>query len=211
VTPLFPADALHVIAGGGLLVNAEGEILSDYQMNGEIIDRLWTLTTEPKVGLITGVGNKAYATKAEDQELFTADEWVRGVNAWENCQQCRRAPLVIVRPLTRAAEAWLQRWQDEGLLNYKMMQSYNGQHYADVTAAGVTKARMADEWAKKQGLDLTEIAAVGDGLNDLEVVQQVGLGVAMGNSVSELKQAADLVIGETNADGLAVWLESLCC
>lgn len=45
--------------------------------------------------------------------------------------------------------------------------------------------------------------AVGDGGNDLAMVQNVGMGVAMGNAVPEVRRAAALVVADHNSGGLA--------
>ena len=52
-----------------------------------------------------------------------------------------------------------------------------------------------------------EIAAFGDGENDLEMIQYAGFGVAMGNAVESLKQAADCVAPPCEEDGVARVLE----
>lgn len=59
------------------------------------------------------------------------------------------------------------------------------------------------------GVDAGEVVAVGDHLNDLEMLELAGLGVAMGNAREEVKSRADLVIGHHDEDGLAVFIESL--
>lgn len=65
------------------------------------------------------------------------------------------------------------------------------------------------EVAREKGIDPREIVAVGDDLNDLPMLRHAGLGVAMGNAHPEAKKAAKRVIGSNDADGLAVFLESL--
>jgi len=49
--------------------------------------------------------------------------------------------------------------------------------------------------------------AVGDHINDLDMIEFAGLGVAMGNAQAAAKEVADLVIGHHDADGLAVFVE----
>ena len=48
-----------------------------------------------------------------------------------------------------------------------------------------------------------EVAAFGDGENDLEMLRRAGVGVAMGNSSPQVQAAADLVTGSVEADGIA--------
>ena len=49
---------------------------------------------------------------------------------------------------------------------------------------------------------MEETAAVGDSMNDYEMVREAGVGIAMGNAVSKLKEAADYVTADIGEDGL---------
>ena len=46
-------------------------------------------------------------------------------------------------------------------------------------------------------------------MNDLEMIQAAGVGIAMGNGVSALKEAADFVTADISEDGLKRALEYL--
>ncbi|HEY9855532.1 MAG TPA: Cof-type HAD-IIB family hydrolase [Stenomitos sp.] len=70
---------------------------------------------------------------------------------------------------------------------------------------GAAVAHLAARW----GLEAAAVAAVGDGLNDVEMLAWAGLGVAMGNAHPELKRRADRVTGSVEADGVATLIESL--
>lgn len=54
-------------------------------------------------------------------------------------------------------------------------------------------------------LDKSQAAAFGDGGNDIEMMQAVGLGVAMGNASDSVKAAAAEVCGTAAADGIYHW------
>ena len=54
-----------------------------------------------------------------------------------------------------------------------------------------------------------EIVAIGDGINDLVMVKNAGLGVAMGNAHPDLLKCAAKIIGPNTEDGLAEFLEKL--
>jgi Cof subfamily protein (haloacid dehalogenase superfamily) len=47
-----------------------------------------------------------------------------------------------------------------------------------------------------------EAVAFGDGLNDIEMLKYVGLGIAMGNSCEELKPYADFITTDVDANGI---------
>ena len=49
-----------------------------------------------------------------------------------------------------------------------------------------------------------EMVAVGDGYNDLSMIQFAGLGVAMGNAQEPVKKVADYITFSNEEDGVAV-------
>src|SRR6202051_1593583 len=57
----------------------------------------------------------------------------------------------------------------------------------DVIARGCSKGATLAEWVRRRGFDREDVLAMGDNLNDLEMLQFAGLPVVMGNSVPELK------------------------
>ena len=66
------------------------------------------------------------------------------------------------------------------------------------------KAVGVRELCKALGIDVsTQLMAIGDGENDLELLQQASIGVAMGNAMDALKQdnGVDIVLTETNNEG----------
>ena len=63
--------------------------------------------------------------------------------------------------------------------------------------------------ARRHQIDPAQIVAIGDDVNDLPMVRQAGLGIAMGNGHPDLRAAAARVIGANTEDGLAIFLEEL--
>ena len=52
--------------------------------------------------------------------------------------------------------------------------------------------------AEEEGIPAEEVIAIGDATNDLPMVTEAGLGVAMGNAMDELKEVADRIIGKND-------------
>jgi Cof subfamily protein (haloacid dehalogenase superfamily) len=63
--------------------------------------------------------------------------------------------------------------------------------------------------ARHHGVAPEQIIAIGDDVNDVPMLRQAGLGVAMGNARAEIQAEAKMVIGNNREDGLARFLESL--
>lgn len=77
----------------------------------------------------------------------------------------------------------------------------------EVVKYGIHKAIGVREAAKSLGFDVKDIIAFGDEMNDLEMLDYAGTGVAMGNAVSAAKNVANTVTATNEEDGIAVYLE----
>ena len=73
----------------------------------------------------------------------------------------------------------------------------------EIIQKGYSKGTACDTILKKFGLELDQAYVFGDSMNDYEIVQAAGTGIAMGNSVQKLKDAADYVTDDIARDG--VW------
>lgn len=80
---------------------------------------------------------------------------------------------------------------------------------ADIALKGNSKGNGLANWAKNEGIPLSQIAAFGDSYNDLSMLQMAGLGIAMENADDEIKAKADLVIGDNNHPSIAKQLEKM--
>jgi hydroxymethylpyrimidine pyrophosphatase-like HAD family hydrolase len=68
--------------------------------------------------------------------------------------------------------------------------------------AGVTKWSAVRRLAEGWGISDEAICAVGDDVNDIPMIRAAGLGVAMGNALPEVKEAADRIAPSLADDGL---------
>ena len=77
----------------------------------------------------------------------------------------------------------------------------------EVNAAGVSKGKSLVNLGKLLGITREEIMACGDGTNDMNMLQEVGLGVDMANAVDEVKRAADVITASNDEEGVAEAIE----
>ena len=73
--------------------------------------------------------------------------------------------------------------------------------YHDIMREGVTKATAIEKLADYLGIEKREIIAIGDGGNDIEMLQEAGLKIAMKNASESLKEIADVVTSKDNNHG----------
>jgi len=63
----------------------------------------------------------------------------------------------------------------------------------EIMPKGYNKATALIQYCAKNNIDINRVIAFGDGNNDVEMLQSVGLGIAMGNAVPSAVDAADIV------------------
>ncbi|GGF12204.1 phosphatase [Halobacillus andaensis] len=76
------------------------------------------------------------------------------------------------------------------------------QYSCDVLPSGGSKAQGINQMIQAAGVKLEDTYAFGDGLNDIEMIRDVGTGVAMGNAVDATKQVSDYVTTDVAEGGL---------
>lgn len=77
----------------------------------------------------------------------------------------------------------------------------------ELNAAGVHKAAAIQFVLDELGLNFDQVMAIGDSINDLKMIEQAGLGIAMGNAQAIVKEKAAWVTGTNQEEGVAMAIE----
>lgn len=73
---------------------------------------------------------------------------------------------------------------------------------AEIVLSDITKATGIERAMEAMGAEYETIVAIGDGANDIEMIEFASLGIAMGNASEELKGVADYITDDVEMDGL---------
>ena len=95
----------------------------------------------------------------------------------------------------------------ETLSPYFDIQRHQTGYSFDLTLKGVSKAVGIKKLVEALNKDMQDTIAFGDGRNDLEMLEEVNTGVAMGNAVPEAKAVANEVCQDVINDGITLWLK----
>ncbi|MEX0885310.1 MAG: HAD-IIB family hydrolase [Phycisphaeraceae bacterium] len=82
-------------------------------------------------------------------------------------------------------------------------------HVLEIFAAGVDKWRGLSWVAQQRHIEASEIATIGDEINDLPMLAAAGCGVAMGNAIEPAKARARRVTRANDEDGVAYAIEQM--
>lgn len=103
-----------------------------------------------------------------------------------------------------------EKGQDEGYKRYEDLKLIRWHDVStDILPVNGSKAEGIKHLAKRLNITKENIYAFGDGLNDLEMIEYVGTGVAMGNAVDSLKELADFITKPVDDNGIQFAVESL--
>jgi Cof subfamily protein (haloacid dehalogenase superfamily) len=203
--PLFPAESMHITSGGGQLIKSTGEVIWEKIIPPEVCKKVSQRAKELHMGFCHSVEGYVYCNQytmeryKEKEHLHSVLRPIEEVPKWGS-------PVLVLTETDQEMYTFLDHIPE---ISYKTGISSIQTPYADINTRGITKAIGIMEWSKLTGIDPTEIIGFGDGENDLEFLQLVGHSVAMGNAHPELKQNANRVIGHTDEDGLAIYLENV--
>lgn len=81
--------------------------------------------------------------------------------------------------------------------------------YTEISAKNVDKWNALEFLKKQMNIKTEEIIAIGDNINDKKMIENAGIGIAMGQSHPEIKKIADKVTISNIDDGVAQVLQSI--
>lgn len=87
--------------------------------------------------------------------------------------------------------------------------AFSKPHFLEIMNLSASKANALSVIAKDYGIKQNEIIAFGDGLNDLEMLEFAGKGIAMKNGFELLKSRFENTAFSNNEDGVAKYLLEL--
>ncbi|MBD8923279.1 HAD family phosphatase [bacterium] len=83
-------------------------------------------------------------------------------------------------------------------------------YYTEISLKDVDKWNAIEYLANKMNISKDEIIAIGDNINDKEMIENAKVGIAMGESTPVITEIADFVTTNNNEDGVAKALEKYC-
>ncbi|UQZ84648.1 Putative phosphatase [Paenibacillus konkukensis] len=172
-----------VTANGSEVWTSSGELHKRHTLDGTIIKELHDISLEE------GCSFWGYTTEG----MITADNWsgITDESVWLKFGYFSKDPDLLQRVRTKAEKA----------ASVEITNSHPSN--IEINPAGISKASGILEVCGMYGLEMSQVMAVGDSLNDKAMLLAAGMGVAMGNAQDEVKRLAQAVTGSNLEDGVA--------
>ena len=82
------------------------------------------------------------------------------------------------------------------------------ENFGQIMHTEATKSKAIEALARYYAINQSETVAFGDDINDKDLIDWAGTGVAMGNALNEIKAIANEVCLSNEEDGVAIWIEN---
>jgi hypothetical protein len=82
-------------------------------------------------------------------------------------------------------------------------------NFVQILAAGTDKTHALRYLVDRLGLQMAQVIAIGDDINDVDMIRDSGLGIAVANAIPAVKEVAKRVTLSNDEDGVAVVIEQL--
>ncbi len=139
-----------------------------------------------------------YNPHADFDDIFIHQLAVEGLSP-----ECMNLEIALTEPILQLSPFF--DIQHEEVLMPRLQGCVSGRWhpaFTDITAKGTDKGSALHAMASHLGLDIKQTIAFGDGGNDLTMIQEAGIGVAMGNANEILKQHADHITTNVDEEGI---------
>ena len=83
-------------------------------------------------------------------------------------------------------------------------------YYTEISSKDVDKWCAIEFLIEKLNIEKEDVIAIGDNVNDKKMIEEAGLGIAMGQSMPQLKELADYVTSSNTEEGVAKAIEKFC-
>jgi len=152
---------------------------NNHQIAYETIDDLRRRSETPNARMVDGMEYVGFPVPEHDKDFYKSQSLV----------QC----------LLFVSEEEMDVYNDR-FTHFRFVRWYK--HGVDILPADGSKFMTIKVLANHLGINLKDVVAFGDGMNDIEMIKNVGMGIAMGNAEDVVKEVADSVTESNEQNGI---------
>ncbi len=217
----LPGPLTLILNNGALIKSKDGDTLLRHLLRREVARRVLGATPEFRSGAAV-----VFDRPREDQVIFEQIDWedparkgyfernrefIAQVWPLEACLTEDPIQVMYSGPVDRMreAEAILRALPSANQFAVAVTE-YESRDFAliDVIHPACSKGAALAEWVALRGFNREEVMAIGDNLNDREMLSYAGLPIVMGNSVPELKRRGWRETLTNDQNGVAAAIEA---
>ena len=203
-------NGYHVFFDGALVYNPEldEEVYVD-PISPELIGEMIDLSEEIGLDFDLYSISRFFAQKetwATDirRDFFKLDATICDFREIQETERLIKGTLVVELPEDKQKAAqFVGHFKDRLHFSWTHTPAYPGIDFINIVASDVDKGKALRSLMAFMGVAAGEVAAIGDGYNDIPLLDSAGLAIAMGNAPDEVKSKADHVTLDVAGQGVA--------
>lgn len=150
------------------------------------------------------VMNKILPEEKQVKFIINSDNFVNALEAFEG----NILKGIVIEEKENKDHLWAAKKELKSIFGDKLHIVSSGNDNFEVMIGSSSKGNAVAHLAKSLNLSPEEVMCIGDSENDLSMINFAGIGVAMGNGLDLLKNAADYITDTNNNDGVAKAIEN---
>ena len=207
---VFRFGGYYMGFNGGAVMNSRDELIGSCHLDSKYIAPVYDIIRPFDVTTMVHKGDVIYADNKVNDYTYIESEVVG-------------LPLNVVDDLPGFIDWQLPKFLIAGApdtlkkLEAELISALGGEvdiylsapWFLEVMPKGTNKGVGLRTICKDAGIDISEAIAFGDSYNDVFMLKEAGLGIAMGNAEDAVRDAADMVTDDCDHDGIAKALQKL--
>ncbi len=185
---------------GGVIFNSKtGEIVKNYKINKSLIKEVLELTKDYNFTYLIHDDESLYTLKSNEFTKMYEDR------CGDVCHEIKFEDLneMVSKLIIMGNNEELKKFEKTITkeISEKCMHFFASGHLYEFINIDVSKGNALKFLCDELGIKQEETIGFGDNFNDMALVKEAGLGVAVANAVPELKEIAEYVTEKNNSEG----------
>ncbi|NOK86046.1 MAG: hypothetical protein GFH27_549395n68 [Chloroflexi bacterium AL-W] len=205
-------NAPGVYIQGLAICNPDGTVLQQQTLDVSLLRRVITFVEDRRFDIVAYCGDRLLTRVSSPRVDWLGNKYhepmPEGIGPLQNILDDVPVNKLLIVGKDEPKRVAALRWQLERQLDGQArIMEIMLNDVIEVLPAGASKGITLRALLKSLGIAPENTLAIGDGKNDIEMVQLAGIGVAVGNAHDDLKAVADYVVASNDEDGVAEAIE----
>jgi Cof subfamily protein (haloacid dehalogenase superfamily) len=194
----------QIFSNGALVASVDGEVVFHLSVDSPTARHVVNYCAERRLHVNAYIGDDVYVASIGPEAEFTRRlnrlNPIAVPDLGEFVSTSAPTKMVVVR-LPEVESGLLPQLQQDFVGELLIFSSVP--QYCEMVNPNVDKGRALANLIGRLGIPREAVAAIGDGDNDVTLLEAAGLPIAMGNATTELKSVAREIVGSVEEDGVA--------
>lgn len=205
----IPKDQIIICYNGAMVRRVNGELIRHTVLSQDIAMKIISYCMKRQWTLNLYCNDKLYVNEIDDNvqyymKMTGAKAFPVGNLANFAAEKQREISKMLIVGNAQQVQQHIQVVKTE--FGSVVQVTHSKSRYIEITHQEATKDKALKSLAATMGLDSSQVMAIGDGDNDLEMIKWAGIGVAVANAGKAVRDAADYVTESNNESGVAAAL-----